>query len=130
MAIGMDRFRDLLAAAGHLVLDALIRRIGEKIDEIADDRSWAARMVDGQFNILFPARIDTRHRILAQQLIDYAHQEAGQSLGLDISLSIAIVKYNENTHANMDRKLISHAYRAMYRLQSDGGNALAFAPDP
>lgn len=130
MAIGMDRFRDLLAAAGHLALDALIRRIGGKIDEITDDRCWAARMVDGQFNILFPARIDARHRILAQQLIDYAQQEAGQSLGLDTTLSIAIVEYNENTHAKMDRKLISHAYRAMYRLQSDGGNALAFAPDP
>lgn len=130
MAIGMDNYRDHLAASGHLAIDTLIRRIGEKIVEITDDRCWAARMVDGQFNILFPARIDTRHRILAQKLIDYVHQELGPGLGQDTSLSIAIVEYNENTHAKMDRKLISHAYRAMYRLQSAGGNALAFAPEP
>jgi len=130
MAIGIDKYREHLAEAGHLAVDTLIRRIGEKIDEITDDRCWAARMVDGQFNILFPARIDTRHRILAQKLIDYVRQEAGQDLGLDTAVSIAIVGYNENTHAKMDRKLISHAYRAMYRLQAAGGNALAFAPDP
>jgi len=130
MAIGVDKYREHLAAAGHLAVDALIRRIGEKIDEMTDDRCWAARMVDGQFNILFPAPIDTRHRSLAKKLIDYVHQEAGQGLLLDTSLSIAIVEYNENSHAKMDRKLISHAYRAMYRLQSAGGNALVFAPDP
>lgn len=128
MAIGIDNYKEHLAAAGHLAMDALLRQIGEKIDDATDDRCWAARMVDGQFNILFPARIDIRHRVLAQKLIDEIHQEAGT--GLDTSLSIAIVGYNENTHANMERKLISHAYRAMYRLQAAGGNGLAFAPDP
>lgn len=131
MAIGIDRYRDLLAASGHLKLDTLIRRIGKKISEITDERCWAARIVDGQFSILFPELIDGRHRVLAQKLIDHFRQEAGegQELGRAPILSIAIVEYNENTHGKMERKLISHAYRAMFRIQSAGGNALTFAPE-
>ena len=130
MAIGIDRYRDHLAVAGHLKVDTLVKRIGKKIGEITDERCCAARIVDGQFNILFPELIDVRHRMLAQKLIDHIREEAGEGLDLAPTLSIAIVEYNENTHGKMDRKLVSHAYRAMFRMQSEGGNALVFAPDP
>ena len=130
MTIGIDRFRDHLTAIGHLAMDTLIRKIGEKLTAMADERCCPARIVDGQFNILFPELIDSRHRRFAQKLMEFAEQEAGEELGISPTLSIAIVEYNENTHGKMDRKLISHAYRAMYRIQSAGGNSMAYAPDP
>jgi diguanylate cyclase (GGDEF)-like protein/PAS domain S-box-containing protein len=130
MALSVDRYKELLSSAGHLAIDHLLRRIGAKITSLTDDRCRSARIVDGLFSILFPEPIDTRYRILAQKLIDQVREEEGQALGMATTLSIAVVEYNENTHAKMDRKLISHAYRAMYRIQSAGGNALAYAPDP
>jgi diguanylate cyclase (GGDEF)-like protein/PAS domain S-box-containing protein len=130
MAIGIDRYRDLLTQVGHLKTDALVRRIGETIGGMVEEDCCAARMVDGQFGILFPELIDTRHRLLAQKLIDHVRLEGGQGLELMPTLSISIVEYNENTHGKMDRKLVSHAYRTMFRIQSEGGNALAFAPAP
>lgn len=130
MAISIDRYKELLASAGHLAVDDLLRRIGEKISAVTDEHCRSARIVDGLFNIMFPERIDTRHRILAQKLIDDVREEEGRTMGIETTLSLAIVEYSENTHTKMERKFISHAYRAMYRVQSAGGNALSFAPEP
>jgi diguanylate cyclase (GGDEF)-like protein len=130
LAIGIDRFRDLRAAAGHLEMDTLIGQVGSQIDAALDGRGVAARIVDGQFNILLNERIGPQHSDLAQKLIDQMHRQPPQGEDLRATLSIAIVEYNENIHGKMDRKLVSHAFRAMYRMQSEGGDRLIFAPEP
>lgn len=66
---------------------------------------------------------------MAQSLSDFVGQEGRSGFNRDISLSIAVIEYDENIHGDMDRKLISHAHRAMFRIQAKGGGAVVLGPE-
>lgn len=130
MTIGIDQFKNQRQALDLDGTDAIVRLMSDKIRELATEGSIPARIADGQFAVLFSAPIGTVHEKMAKSLIDFASSEARANLNLDVSLSIAVIEYNENIHGDLDRKLISHAHRAMFRVQAQGGNAVIIRPDP
>ena len=129
MMIGIDQFKKHRSGLGLGGTDALIRLISDKILELSAEGNIAARIADGQFAILFPASISTAHEKMAKSLIDFAGRESLANLGHEVSLSIAVIEYHENIHGDLERKLISHAHRAMFRIQAQGGNAVIIRPD-
>lgn len=130
MAIGIDQFKELRKFLELAAIDDFIHYLGDQIIDLMPANAVAARLSEGQFNILFEGQITKDIETIAQSLIDQARNASRSNLNADISLSIAVVEYDENIHGDFDRKMISHAHRAMFRIQAQGGNAVILGPDP
>jgi diguanylate cyclase (GGDEF)-like protein len=130
MFLGVDRFKEHLQALGCTVMDDYIQWVAGKITALLAPDDLAARIGDAQFGLLFPQPLAPRHADVARACVEFAARQSRAQLNTPITLSASVVEYNEDIHATMIMKLISHGHRAMFRVQARGGNDLSVGEAP
>lgn len=130
MFLGIDRYKEHLQALGYAVMDDYIRWVAGQITALLAPEELAARIGDAQFGLLFPNPPTPGHADIARACVDFAARESRARLNTAITLSASVIAYNEDIHADMIMKLISHVHRAMLRIQARGGNDLSVGDAP
>ncbi len=124
--IDVDHFKRVNDLLGHAGGDALLRKIGERLQEIARHSDTAARFGGDEF-VIFLDRIDERSEVLkcAQRVLEAF--EPPVQLGdrhLMLSATIGVALYPAD--AQDAEQLLKHADTAMYEAKASGRKRIGF----
>lgn len=123
MHIVVDRCERYLEEIGQFRIDEYIKMLGDRIDVLKGKENFGARISDSYFNILFKGPLLNSHIDIAEQLVEFSRKETASRYNAQITLSIALLKY-DHVNYGMDaaKKFIADGYRMANRIQLRGGN--------
>ncbi len=125
LCLDLDRFKVINDTLGHPVGDALLKRVGEILIDLAPD-GLVARLGGDEFAIVLAQGFDPdRPRALAQAIVDILAQAIeveGHIIPTGASLGIAIGPM-DGTDAG---QLLKNADLALYRAKDDGRKNFCF----
>jgi diguanylate cyclase (GGDEF)-like protein len=126
LMLDLDRFKTINDTLGHQAGDDLIRAVGQRLQELLDDRVLLARLGGDEFAIVYSgtaallAANDLARRAIAA--IDKPFTVSGSEAFIGVSIGIAVVLDSETSPF----ELIRNADIALYEAKSTGRNRAAF----
>jgi diguanylate cyclase (GGDEF)-like protein len=129
MLLDLDRFKAVNDTLGHHVGDALLRRVGARLDALIGERGLCARIGGDEFAILVPGAGDLAElRRLADMLIEIVSRPYvidGNVADVGASIGIAIAP----EHGDASEPLVQNADVALYAAKEAGrGRCCVFEP--
>ncbi len=124
--IDVDHFKRVNDLLGHAGGDALLREIGQRLQEIARHSDTAARFGGDEF-VIFLDRIDERAEVLkcAQRVLEAFEppvQMGDRQLMLSATVGVALYPAD----AQDAEQLLKHADTAMYEAKASGRKRIGF----
>ena len=126
LMLDLDRFKKINDTLGHQAGDDLIRAVGQRLQELLDDRVLLARLGGDEFAIVYcgkgavAAAEDLAWRIIAA--ISKPFVVSGSEVFVGVSVGIAVVLDEEMNRLELTRK----ADIALYEAKSTGRNRAVF----
>jgi diguanylate cyclase (GGDEF)-like protein len=121
LAFDIDHFKGFNDTFGHPAGDALLRTLGNALNERTRGQDIACRVGGEEFVLLLAdTSLDgaaARANLLRQQVSELVVQHAGQTLGR-ITVSVGISAFP--THGTTSEELLQAADQALYRAKSQG----------
>jgi len=126
--VDLDHFKQVNDSLGHVVGDALLRRVAERLNQVLRESDTVARWGGDEFVlILHDVTAEDAARI-GQQLVDVFRQPldcAGHQLTITVSIGLSLYPSDGDSAA----ALIQNADAAVYRAKEQGRNSCRlFAP--
>jgi diguanylate cyclase (GGDEF)-like protein/PAS domain S-box-containing protein len=126
--VDLDHFKQVNDSLGHVVGDALLRRVGERLNMVLREYDTVARWGGDEFVlILHDVTAEDAARI-GHQLVDVFRQPlecAGHQLTITVSIGVSLYPSDGDSAA----ALIQNADAAVYRAKEQGRNGCRlFAP--
>jgi diguanylate cyclase (GGDEF)-like protein len=124
LCLDLDRFKEINDLHGHLVGDALLREVAQRLQGVAGD-SFLARVGGDEFIVIAAAGRHPAVRDLAQRLQQSVADDievAGRLLRIGLSIGIAVCPA-DGTDATT---LLANADVALYRAKADGRGSICF----
>jgi diguanylate cyclase (GGDEF)-like protein len=124
--LDIDRFLRINNCFGHKIGDALIRQIGQRLQECVPDEGMVARLGSDEFAVfLGNASSDEQARDAAEHIRQaFARPFAQGTLEFHLSVSIGIAASSRDGEDVPE--LLINAETAMFRVKSLGGNTYQF----
>jgi diguanylate cyclase (GGDEF)-like protein len=124
--LDIDRFLRINNCFGHKIGDALIRQIGQRLQECVPDEGMVARLGSDEFAVfLGSASNDDQVRDAAENIRQaFARPFTQGTLEFHLSLSIGIAASSRDGEDVPE--LLINAETAMFRAKSRGGNTYQF----
>ncbi|WP_424194567.1 EAL domain-containing protein [Ampullimonas aquatilis] len=120
--IDIDRFKHINDSLGHSAGDAILRKIAERLKDVARRTDTVARLAGDEFVILMEDFMDsTMIDMLAQRLRDCVQtpiEMFGHSLVVTVSIGSALYPNDDTSFS----PLLAKADAAMYEVKSSGRN--------
>jgi len=124
--LDIDRFLRINNCFGHKVGDALLRQIGQRLQECVPDEGMVARLGSDEFAVfLGGAASDEQARDAAEQIRQAFAQPFAQG-SLEFCLSVSIGIAASSREGEDVPELLINAETAMFRAKTLGGNAYQF----
>lgn len=125
--LDLDRFKAVNDSHGHLIGDALLRVVADRIRTVIRAEDTLARIGGDEF-VLIQTGSDQAERaaILAERLIGAVREPIaieGHSLSVGLSIGIALAP----SCGDDPRTIYTRADRALYRAKAEGRNTFRFA---
>ena len=127
--VDLDRFKSVNDQFGHVIGDQVLKLVGKRIGELADDDTHVARIGGDEFICLLTgSALRERARRIGKQLIDSVRSPlAVGGITAHIGASIGVVVYPDD--GDSLETLRQHADLAMYRSKQDGESEPCFYDD-
>lgn len=128
--LDLNRFKPINDAFGHLAGDAILRALGQRLQEAMRASDTVARFGGDEFVVLTP-EIDSHQGVLTlatklRDLVDQPFQWEGKELVVRSSIGIAIYP----DHGRTEDALLAAADTAMYAAKLQGeGSIVLFDPE-
>ena len=131
LLLDVDHFKRVNDDHGHLIGDAVLREIAQRVEVQVRASDVAARYGGEEFTVLLPntttkEALDMAERI--RQSVAQSPIEVGRDCSLDMTLSIGIASLipdrAEGDLMSMGESLLSEADTALYRAKSEGRNCV------
>ncbi len=123
----LDRFKEVNDSLGHMVGDALLRTVVERLTALLDGRGHIARFGGDEFVILLPAMNRVAAQEVSEQIVacfDHGVDVGAHNLPVTASVGIAV---GPQDGRDAD-ELMQHADLALYEAKAQGRNrAISFA---
>lgn len=126
--IDLDGFKQVNDSYGHAVGDQLLKVVADRLRKIEDDNSWSARLGGDEFLMLSETPKARSHAALSW-LADEINEALSRpfqvgSFNIQLSASIGLARYPEDTHKGTDLLLLSDL--ALYEAKARGRNRAEF----
>ena len=120
--IDLDDFKRINDVYGHIVGDEVFKMIGKRLQKFLSKNIFIARISGDEFGvILYNADRNLAKTLATRLIIELDMPYIVENLTLEISASIGIVCYPEDTNDNL--KLMPYADDALYRAKAHGKNS-------
>lgn len=125
LILDVDYFKQVNDQYGHLVGDAVLRTVGQRLKKALREADILGRYGGEEFSILLPeadieSAVEVAERLHASVAGEPIETEAGP---LSIQMSIGVATLDE--HTSSLQTLIKHADQAMYRAKGGGRNRIS-----
>jgi len=131
LLLDVDHFKRVNDDHGHLVGDAVLREIAQRVEVQVRASDVAARFGGEEFTVLLPNTTTNEALDMAERIWQSVARppiEVGDECSLDMTLSIGIAGLNpDREHADLmslGEGLLSEADVALYRAKSEGRNCV------
>jgi diguanylate cyclase (GGDEF)-like protein len=122
LCVDLDRFKLVNDLRGHLVGDALLVQVADRLRRMLRKTDLAARFGGDEFVILqAPAESPLAASILARRVVDELSQPyeiEGQQITIGATVGVALAP----NHGRSPRQLLQNADTALYRAKENGRN--------
>jgi diguanylate cyclase (GGDEF)-like protein len=131
--VDVDHFKEVNDRFGHLVGDAALRHISDKMKLCVREADMIARYGGEEFVIILPETDSDGAGYIAERVrkeiavSSFAVEEHGE-IRLTVSIGIACMNFGHE-YSDLDR-LLQSADDAMYRAKMSGRNCVSYAPAP
>ncbi len=121
LLVDLDRFKEVNDAFGHVVGDAFLKRVAERLRSFASDTVYVSRLSGDEFTIVLDNVAMTEDAAaLAEEIRRALHQPLrARGQPVEVSASIGIATYP--THGRSAGELLANADLALYRAKARGG---------
>lgn len=125
--VDLDRFKPVNDQFGHAVGDLLLKSAARRLKDALRESDTAARVGGDEFVVLLPDVKDSAAAGVVAEKILHAMVKPFEIAGhrLEIAASIGVALYPDD--AEDEKALFLQADLAMYRVKSNGRNAVCFA---
>jgi diguanylate cyclase (GGDEF)-like protein len=122
LSIDLDRFKEVNDTLGHLIGDALIRAVGQRLARMLRDSDLVARLGGDEFAVITPDVDELGDlQTLAERIIDALRAPyaiMGHTLAIGASIGITSITRESGEVADIMRR----ADVALYRAKNEGRN--------
>ena len=123
MLIGMDRFHSINESMGHLIGDAVLKDVAQRLRDVLGDRGRLARFTGDQFAVAVTDATETAVLSLANRLRE-ALMQPFDNEGYRLLLTSSIGISNSPDHGSTPRDLLRRAEAAMGRVKLQGRDGI------
>ncbi len=118
-SIDLDGFKPINDSYGHEAGDAVLCAVAQRLQQVADQGDWVARVGGDEFSVLTArvTSVDQAHQFAAQITDSLTDAIPYEQKLLDVGISIGIAR--QSTDANTPTELLSRADQAMYLAKQD-----------
>ncbi|WCL54469.1 diguanylate cyclase [Gimibacter soli] len=127
MIFDIDHFKAVNDSYGHPTGDIVIKAVASIAAKLLRSTDILGRIGGEEFAVLMPETGATQAEVLAERLrfsIERANMTSEHGLPLQVTISIGIASFPDNSAANVD-ELLSVADKALYRAKQSGRNRVA-----
>lgn len=126
MMIDIDRFKGINDKHGHLVGDAILREVVDRVAQFIEIGEMVARYGGDEFVLLLRRDSDDLARRAAEDMcLAVSAEPIVDSLDVDVTVSIGVAGFVADA-AQTGASLLAEADQAMYRVKRAGGNGVSF----
>lgn len=122
--LDLDGFKQVNDTRGHLVGSALLRQVGDLLQNSIRQVDFAFRYGGDEFAVLLLETDSAGAMVIGERMKDQFHRQRFLE-GVSITASFGVATYPG--HASTATELIEAADRAMYRVKAQGRNNVALA---
>lgn len=131
LLLDIDHFKRVNDAHGHLVGDAVLREIAQRVEVQVRASDVAARFGGEEFTVLLPNTTTNEAWDMAERIrrsVARSPINVGEDCSIDMTLSIGISSVIPDTRvsdlSSLGEGLLSDADMALYRAKSEGRNCV------
>src|SRR5205814_4930746 len=121
LSIDLDRFKDVNDTLGHLIGDALIRAVAQRLGRLLRSDDLVARLGGDEFAVITTAVPDAELQKLGERIVDglrAPYAIMGHTIVVGASIGITSLDHRSKEVADVMRR----ADVALYRAKNDGRN--------
>lgn len=123
MMMDIDKFKFFNDHYGHVAGDKVLNQVATKISESIRKTDIAGRYGGDEFLVILPTTTLDEAKIISQRILKTVSEIKIDNIPAIISLSIGIVKKNDEILVD---ELVEKADQAMYIAKREGGNQIRF----
>jgi diguanylate cyclase (GGDEF)-like protein len=128
MIMDLDTFKEINDTLGHLMGDAVLRKIGHRLAAGLRESDTVARLGGDEFAVMLPNVGRTGAQLAARKLLALVQEPlAVEGVNLDVHSSVGIAMFPE--HGTEAEILIQRADVAMYVAKHDRSGFEVYAPE-
>ncbi len=132
LLVNIDRFKTVNEARGHLLGDALLRAIGERLGHLLHDDDTVARLASDEFAVLVRelAGSDDRAAARVKRIAERMLEALREPVDIDhediyVTASLGVTLFPESAQENAGA-ILRRADTALHQAKAGGGNRSAF----
>ena len=127
--IDLDNLKTINDVSGHLVGDAVLMQVAERIRACLRDSDTVARLGGDEFIVLLPAVGDEKNALMVAEKIRSSLIMPMTAHGIPVSTSASIGVALYPDHGSNESDLMNNADMAMYEAKSSGRNTIQVFSD-
>ena len=124
--IDLDKFKEINDIYGHLVGDAVLRRIADLIQEIIREIDFVARYGGEEFALILPETDKAGAIMVAERIRKHVSRRKIRAFdeAVSVTISAGVAAFPQNTiHSEL---LLETADKALYKAKSSGRNKVCW----
>jgi diguanylate cyclase (GGDEF)-like protein len=122
--IDLDNLKTINDVYGHLVGDAVLMQVAERIRACLRDTDTVARLGGDEFIVLLPGVGDEKNALMVAEKIRSSLMMPMTADGITVSTSASIGVALYPDHGSNESDLMNNADMAMYEAKSSGRNTI------
>ncbi|HUP43229.1 MAG TPA: sensor domain-containing diguanylate cyclase [Thermoanaerobaculia bacterium] len=135
LMVDLDRFKEVNDRHGHLVGDALLRRVAGALAVRLRASDLLGRFGGDELLVVLPDTGEGPARVVAEDLSRAAAavrvtSDRGESVGVTVSIGATVVEELDGGRAPGTEHLLTAADAALYQAKRDGRDRIVFLPTP
>ncbi len=127
LLLDLDNFKQVNHTFGYVMGDIVIKRVGEKLREMLDEKFIIGRIGGDEFMILLSQVSDDEALNIAERLrLDVSKMVVGMSAGKAINVTTCIGMVSIQAHSTSLEELIERSYFALNQGKKVGKNTVVY----
>lgn len=127
LLLDLDNFKQVNHTFGYVIGDIVIKRVGEKLREMLEEKCIIGRIGGDEFMILLHQVTDDESLAIAERMrLDISKMVVGMSAGKAINVTTSIGMVSIQAHSTSLEELIERSYVALNQGKEAGKNTVVY----